>query len=70
MHDAAVGHFYPFRMTARQADQQIVARLALKSVQHAKHLGFFAAHDIRQRRTLNHPRHDVHIDTAKTANRL
>ncbi|MNZ36278.1 hypothetical protein D3C78_536940 [compost metagenome] len=48
MHDAAVGHFHPFRMTARQADQQVRARLARQVLQHTEHLGFFAAHHVRQ----------------------
>ncbi|MNL25197.1 hypothetical protein D3C87_1466700 [compost metagenome] len=70
MHDAAVGHLHPFRMTARQADQHISARLALQVLQDTEHLGFFAAHDVWQARALNHTRHDVHIDATQTAHGL
>ncbi|MNG03822.1 hypothetical protein D3C84_869170 [compost metagenome] len=47
MHDAAIGDLHPFRMTARQADQQIVAAIRWQVLQHAQHLCFFAAHHIR-----------------------
>ncbi|MNX98795.1 hypothetical protein D3C86_1312150 [compost metagenome] len=70
VHDAAVGHFHPFRMAARQADQQISARLARQVLQHAEHLGLFAAHHVRQRRTLDDAGHDVHIDAAQAAHGL
>ena len=68
MGDAAIDHFHPFRMTARQTDQQITARLARQILQHAEDLGFFAAHHIRQARTLDHTRHDVHDGATQTDN--
>ncbi|MNL35230.1 hypothetical protein D3C87_1572460 [compost metagenome] len=70
MHDAAIAHFHPFRMAARQPYQQVSARLAREGLQNTEDLGLFAAHHVRQVRTLNHTRHDMHIDATQTAHGL
>ena len=63
-------YLYPFRMTARQADQDFVLLILLfcagrsfTEIEHAEradHLGFFATHDIWQCRVLDDAGDDMY----------